>query len=502
MHGAKLVSAAALAAMIISPVPSVESSSALTALPAEWSSLDEAAIGAAHGSAVRGLPTVIAWGPSPRTVPGILDRVATVAVAAGDRHNLALTRGGSIVAWGSNRYHQVDVPSALDGVTVTQVAVGEGHSLALTANGSVVAWGWNRRGQADVPAALDGVPVAQVAAGGRHSLGITTEGSVVAWGSNRYHQADVPAALDGVVVTQVAAGQARPSREGSPPSHNLALTADGSVVAWGSNRNHQADVPPALDGVVVTQVAAGGRHSLALTEEGSVVAWGANRRGQSDVPVALDGVVATQVAAGETHSLALTEDGSIVAWGDRGRRVRVARVPVILVAARVTQIAAGGRGSLAVGRYEGPDLHVSRWLDGPYELNNAFETDGPFDVGGYVSWSEVVGESFCKRDPFRFYVRVQNDATTTGSVRLRSSSRTPQRVRYHYRGTDITSRLASTAGLVLDIPPARYRSVKMDLTFGRCPYPWPRRTKAFLTAQSVRHPLRIDRVRARVEIYW
>jgi len=45
-------------------------------------------------------------------------------------------------------------------------------------------------------------------------------------------------------------------------SHNLALKADGTVVAWGLNSDGQATVPP--DVTDATAVAAGQYHSLAL----------------------------------------------------------------------------------------------------------------------------------------------------------------------------------------------------------------------------------------------
>jgi hypothetical protein len=504
MHRSAPLAAATIAALVISFAPSAGSSSVRTPPPAGGPTTQGTVVGAEQGTAARGVPTVIAWSPSPRNVPPILDRVESVAVAAGDRHDLALTRGGTVVGWGRNGHHQADVPVALDGVPVRQVAVGQAHSLVLTAAGAVVAWGWNRNHQADVPVTLDGEDVTQVAAGGRHSLALTADGTVVAWGSNRHGQTDVPVALDGVVVTQVAAGQARPARLRSVPSHSLALTADGSVVGWGSNGHGQADVPVTLDGEDVTQVAAGGRHSLALTAAGNVVAWGTNGRGQTQVPARLEGVTVIQVAAGDAHSLALTAAGNVVAWGGRTRQ-RAARVPAVLDAVRVTEIAAGGRESLAIGRYEGPDLEISRRhlrQGGHYEFNNAYDTGGPIDLGGQGAWGEVVGESFCLRDHRRYFVRVHNDAGTTGRFRLRSTSPTPSRVRYHSAGADITRRLQSAAGYVLDIPPGRYHVVTMDLDLGPCPYPRPPSTKAFLTAQLVGHPLRVDRVKGRIHIYW
>jgi hypothetical protein len=54
----------------------------------------------------------------------------------------------------------------------------------------------------------------------------------------------------------------------------------------------------------IVAVAAGEYDSLALTSNGTVVAWGANQSGESVVPPALSNVVA--IAAGWSYSLALT----------------------------------------------------------------------------------------------------------------------------------------------------------------------------------------------------
>lgn len=125
-------------------------------------------------------------------------------------------------------------------------------------------------------------------------------------------------------ITAVAAGG----------EHSLALTAYGTVMAWGCNRDGRLgdgtatdrDVPvevPGLDGVV--EISAGGDHSLALTAAGAVMAWGRNAFGQlgdgtmtsRHLPVRAVGLSGRviAVAAGHSHSLALIEDGTVVAWG-------------------------------------------------------------------------------------------------------------------------------------------------------------------------------------------
>jgi alpha-tubulin suppressor-like RCC1 family protein len=135
-----------------------------------------------------------------------------------------------------------------------------GHSLALTAEGRVVAWGAKGSGQTSVPSGLSNVVA--IAAGGYRSLALTAEGQVVAWGvdmtasMNPWGFLDyspspvtVPSGLSNVMA--IAAGD----------SNNLALTAKGWVVAWGSNGASQ--MPSGLTNEVA--IAAGGDHFLALS---------------------------------------------------------------------------------------------------------------------------------------------------------------------------------------------------------------------------------------------
>lgn len=66
---------------------------------------------------------------------------AVTAIAAGDRHFMALKADGTVVVWGSDQYGQTAVPS--DAVDVVAVTAGNDHCLALRRDGSVVAWGDN-----------------------------------------------------------------------------------------------------------------------------------------------------------------------------------------------------------------------------------------------------------------------------------------------------------------------------------------------------------------------
>ncbi|MEW6523474.1 MAG: carboxypeptidase regulatory-like domain-containing protein [Bacillota bacterium] len=115
--------------------------------------------------------------------------------------------------------------------------------------------------------------------------------------------------------------------------HSLALRADGTVWAWGSNGAGRlgdgttTDRPAPVqvrDLADVVAVAAGTSHSLALRADGTVWAWGSNYFGQLGDGTTTDRHTPVQVrdladvvavAAGTYHSLALRADGTVWAWG-------------------------------------------------------------------------------------------------------------------------------------------------------------------------------------------
>ncbi len=128
---------------------------------------------------------------------------------------------------------------------------------------------------------------------------LTQGGTMVAWGSNKNSQCDVPANLTGVVA--IAAGSA----------HSLALEQDGTVVAWGSKTFGQSTVPSDLGGVVA--IAAGQYHTVALKQDGRVIAWGSSSDDENNIPAGMNDVVA--IAAGDTYTVALKQKGMLMEWG-------------------------------------------------------------------------------------------------------------------------------------------------------------------------------------------
>ena len=202
----------------------------------------------------------------------------------------------------------------------------------------------------------------------------TTRYSAVAWGQNTLRQlgdgsaeslSPVPRPVSGLAfVTAIAAGG----------HHSLALLADGTVMAWGSNEFGQlgdgSEVTPSVPVAVselthVQAIAAGAHHSLALLSNGTVMAWGNNESGQlgtgntteSQVPVAVKGLSNVRaIAAGGDDSFALLASGSVMAWGNdekgelgNGSTKPSSTVPVAVKGlSSVSALAAGGEFALAL----------------------------------------------------------------------------------------------------------------------------------------------------------
>jgi hypothetical protein len=134
-----------------------------------------------------------------------------------------------------------------------------------------------------------------LASGQQHTLALTADGSVVAWGVNTFKQCNVPAPNRDFMA--VAAGY----------YHSLGLKSDGSIVAWGDTKT----VPSDNTGFVA--IAAGWGYSLGLKADGSIVAWGNSSIVKNIKPVPNTGFV--DIVAQEALCLGLKSDGSIVGWG-------------------------------------------------------------------------------------------------------------------------------------------------------------------------------------------
>ena len=145
-------------------------------------------------------------------------------------------------------------------------------------------------------------------------------GFVDGWGVG---VSDIPAGLTNVIALSAGLRDVG--------THNMALRADGTVVAWGANSFGQTNVPSGLSNVIA--IAAGGRHSVALKRNGCITNWGDTRLGQI-----------TNAPANLTNVVDVKADGTVAAWGDLFNRTNA--VPAGL--SGVTAISAGPRHCLAL----------------------------------------------------------------------------------------------------------------------------------------------------------
>jgi hypothetical protein len=120
-------------------------------------------------------------------------------------------------------------------------------------------------------------------------------GPLVAWGSNLQHQLEVPTGNSFVAVD-------------ASETRGIALKADGSIVAWGQDLIGDG-TPPAGNNFV--DIAAGYTHYLALKADGSLATWGGGGGSVNPLPQGNDFAA---IAAGADFGLALKADGSLVGW--------------------------------------------------------------------------------------------------------------------------------------------------------------------------------------------
>ena len=298
----------------------------------------------------------------------------------------------------------LDVLSTCSG-RIKQVVSARNHSLALTEDGEIWGWGSAARGllgrvdqehlqydpdeeaevfvnepleihclQQDATTAAE--HVIALACASHHSLALSDEGRVWAWGSAQHGRLGIKDVepLESVpeeeglqhkiqpIPTIVAGlGGKRIVQVACTSFHSLALTAEGTVWAWGSARGGLLAIadrsglptypddeneafqptPTLVEGLrstLVTQVACAENHSLVLSREGEVWAWGRARYGRLGIvdvselpsdpddefeveqpePTIVDGLRdlrVTQIACAAHHSLALTAEGEVWAWG-------------------------------------------------------------------------------------------------------------------------------------------------------------------------------------------
>lgn len=350
--------------------------------------------------------------PAKSDVPLALALGEPTRVAAGGHSSYVLDASGELIAWGSNADGAIGQPEGtgrlftpmpmpgLVGDDVKEISAGHGHALALLANGTVVAWGGNKYGElgdgttepSTTPVPVAGLSeVRKVVTSCGTSYAILDDGQLMVWGNGRYGQLGLGSTSDRHEPVPVP-GIAHAVQVGAGCIDTIVLTEAGAVYTFGGNEYGQlghgakntrrTDVPGRVIGLPaerIREVAAGLFYNAAVTSSGRLYEWGYDHTGQLGNGTALGGpqgtprpvvglpgsVVKVAPAVGamniertSQHTLAIVEGGDLYAWGGNefgqlgtGSTAAYDATPAQVVGLEggVTEIAAGGFASLAVG---------------------------------------------------------------------------------------------------------------------------------------------------------
>ncbi len=265
-------------------------------------------------------------------------------------------------------FNKIEVPSI--NMYEYQLRVGDFMTVAFSAS-RVYAWGWYDLGELDSGAMINttrpveltsflglnsGEEIIDAAAGGYHALLWTSTGRVFAWGNNAAGQlgdGTTDHRLSPVEITsslQLAPGEAVETVV-SGAYHNLLLTTDKRLLAWGYNGDGQlglgSEEPlfevspiditaslPLVGGDRVKAIYAGSQVNFVITEQEHIISWGRNRNlllavgnsngslfAPTDVTANFplnNGEKIVILTIGEDHGHVLTTENRILSWGSSG----------------------------------------------------------------------------------------------------------------------------------------------------------------------------------------
>ncbi len=148
----------------------------------------------------------------------------------------------------------------------------------------------------------------KIAAGQSHTVLVRSDGTLWAWGDNRQGQLG-----DGTNVSKSSPVQIAPDSSfiaaGAGTSHTAAIKTDGTLWLWGSNSYGQLGDGTSVSksspvqiasGSTFSAVAAGAAHTIAVKSDGTLWSWGFNYYGQLGDGTTTDRYEPVQIAPGST----------------------------------------------------------------------------------------------------------------------------------------------------------------------------------------------------------
>ena len=214
--------------------------------------------------------------------------VNVVSASANKDYNVAADANGDVYIWGSVNglsYTYAQKMAGFEGKNIIAVSAGYTHFIALSKDGYVYSWGANSYGQlgnntTSNVTSLSGVTqvvgqsgenylydIVKIAANGNSSAAVRSDGTLWTWGANKSSQLGDGTSTNKTTPIQVIRGESNPEYDNREDNSNYYVYLQN-----------------------VKDVSVGEDHMIAMTEDGSVYTWGSNKYGQLGVNIDGDSV--------------------------------------------------------------------------------------------------------------------------------------------------------------------------------------------------------------------
>lgn len=350
---------------------------------------------------------------------------------------VAVSRDGTIFAWGNNGFGQLGTGKVEQKNSFIQVGTdlnwksigADGVTpLAIKTDNSVWSWGLNNSGQMgdgsvvnkNFPVRITSIANIQTfsAAASNHTFAIKTDGSLWGWGANFAGQFGNGTTGQTIPVPTMVGTSTDWKSLSTGSSSTYAIKNDGSLWGWGNytfkvvqNGTSQtftqvnSTTPLRIDtDTNWKQIFAGSNTNYGIKTDGSLWAWGYNFSGQlgdsttttKENPVRIgisnDWKV---VVAGNSHALAQKTDGTLWAWGNNSQgQLGNGTNTTVFYPVKISNesdwriISARGNQSAAI-KNDGSLWTWGNNFNGQLGQNSVTNLNVPTRVGAETTWKDV-----------------------------------------------------------------------------------------------------------------